>query len=304
MINDTINAFNTKGNWYKGNLHSHTTCSDGMHSPEALVKKYEEKGYDFISVTDHNICSIDLLPDYKGILLINGVEFSFKDVVTNKDFHILGLGIKEAFTLPERVIAENVVNLIMARGGEAIICHPYWLCLTLEDIKPLKKCLGMEIYNRTCTGIGRGYSTVHWDDYLTNAGNIWGLAVDDTHGDLTSFDGWIMAKANQCTEDAIMASIRSGHYYSTQGPEIKDMSITEKKLSIECSPVSNIYFICGNYGGRNEEMFRSLQDGLNYVREDYTFTSAEYQITGNEKYIRVEIIDHKGKRAWSNPIFL
>ena len=40
-------------NWYKGNLHMHTTCSDGRVSPEQAEDMYEQAGYDFIALTDH-----------------------------------------------------------------------------------------------------------------------------------------------------------------------------------------------------------------------------------------------------------
>ena len=33
----TIRGFSEKGNWYKGNLHSHTVNSDGMLTPEQSV---------------------------------------------------------------------------------------------------------------------------------------------------------------------------------------------------------------------------------------------------------------------------
>lgn len=47
-------AFIKPGKWYKGNLHSHSTASDGSFSPEELADCYREKGYDFIAITDHN----------------------------------------------------------------------------------------------------------------------------------------------------------------------------------------------------------------------------------------------------------
>ena len=37
-----------KGNWYKANLHCHTTVSDGRFSPEEIKKIYSEKGYSIV----------------------------------------------------------------------------------------------------------------------------------------------------------------------------------------------------------------------------------------------------------------
>ena len=41
--------------WYKGNLHTHSLWSDGDHFPEMIAGMYKENGYDFLTITDHNI---------------------------------------------------------------------------------------------------------------------------------------------------------------------------------------------------------------------------------------------------------
>lgn len=39
--------------WYKGNLHTHTTNSDGAYTPEKTIALYKSKDYDFLALTDH-----------------------------------------------------------------------------------------------------------------------------------------------------------------------------------------------------------------------------------------------------------
>ena len=41
--------------WYKGNTHTHTLWSDGDAAPEYSVHWYKTNGYDFLSLTDHNV---------------------------------------------------------------------------------------------------------------------------------------------------------------------------------------------------------------------------------------------------------
>ena len=36
------------GQWYKGNLHCHTTVSDGSLTPEGVVELYKSHGYAFL----------------------------------------------------------------------------------------------------------------------------------------------------------------------------------------------------------------------------------------------------------------
>src|SRR5262245_6986606 len=41
--------------WYKGNLHTHSLWSDGNDYPEMIIQWYKDHGYDFLSLSDHNV---------------------------------------------------------------------------------------------------------------------------------------------------------------------------------------------------------------------------------------------------------
>ena len=73
--------------WYKGNLHSHTTNSDGVWTPEQSAKNYRDAGYSFLCFSDH-----DLYTDYrrelgeKNFLIIPGWKqnqdfFNYKEII-------------------------------------------------------------------------------------------------------------------------------------------------------------------------------------------------------------------------------
>ena len=69
----------------RGNLHAHTTFSDGVRSPAALVAEYEALGYDFLAITDHEDHDNWVEPGYQRalerlrpeLLLFRGVELNF-----------------------------------------------------------------------------------------------------------------------------------------------------------------------------------------------------------------------------------
>ena len=69
----------------RGNLHAHTTFSDGVRSPAALVAEYESRGYDFLAITDHDDHENWIEPGYEQalarlapkLLLFRGIELSF-----------------------------------------------------------------------------------------------------------------------------------------------------------------------------------------------------------------------------------
>lgn len=63
------------GNFYKANLHCHSTVSDGLLSPKELKQAYINQGYSVIAYTDHNL----LLDQNKELsdesfLALNGFE--------------------------------------------------------------------------------------------------------------------------------------------------------------------------------------------------------------------------------------
>ncbi len=80
MINGTID------------LHVHTTCSDGLDTPEELVETAISNGYKIISITDHDTIE-GVVRGYeaakgKPLELIPGIELSSMDC--DDDIHMLG----------------------------------------------------------------------------------------------------------------------------------------------------------------------------------------------------------------------
>ncbi len=78
-------------------LHMHTSCSDGLLSPEELIDAAKEAGLNYIAITDHDtvngICQLyeaGLYPS-KGIKIIPGIEFSAHHETS--EIHILGYNI-------------------------------------------------------------------------------------------------------------------------------------------------------------------------------------------------------------------
>lgn len=45
------------GQWFKGNLHTHSLWSDGNDYPDMICDWYQQHGYDFLALSDHNILS-------------------------------------------------------------------------------------------------------------------------------------------------------------------------------------------------------------------------------------------------------
>ena len=68
------NAFESTGNrMLKGALHCHTTRSDGRGTPEAVIAKHADHGYDFMALTDHRVYNMINHGD-RPMTIIPGME--------------------------------------------------------------------------------------------------------------------------------------------------------------------------------------------------------------------------------------
>ena len=286
---------------YKGNLHLHTTNSDGKLSPSAAVDWYRRQGYDFVSVTDHRRLS---RPDsfvHDGILCIPGIELDVDRTPLGMSWHLVGLGVSSGYVPldTKTTLVQPTIDHLTADGAIVILAHPYWSGLTVNEMSPLDGITGVEVYNTSCdSDLGKALSSVHWDDALAWGKQWWGLATDDTHimddsrADNDAGGGWVMVEAPSLSDGAILEALRSGRFYASSGPDIDYLSLDGDVLTVRCSPVRSIDVIgAARYGQRWQ------------AAPGDTLTGATYRLKGPERYVRVECTDAQGKKAWSNPFF-
>lgn len=90
--------YDTTGNWYKGNLHLHTTDSDGFLSDEDVIKRYAEEGYDFISITDHwKVYQQNGCRSNSPLLVLEGIELDGCDE-KGANLHVLAIGVSNGLS--------------------------------------------------------------------------------------------------------------------------------------------------------------------------------------------------------------
>ena len=86
------NPFAVAGRWYRGNLHTHSTNSDGRKSVEDAVGWYRDHGYDFMALTDHRVLSDTSALTTDDFITIPGMEMHGPDPWLGVNYHIVGLG--------------------------------------------------------------------------------------------------------------------------------------------------------------------------------------------------------------------
>ena len=154
--------YSLKPDWYalrpfKGDIHLHSTRSDGSEEGRYIAARYREAGFDFMALTDHRLYepSVEVRdywskinPDFK---LFPGEEVHSPD----NPVHIVNFGGRFSVNalyredeqkyrkevaeimekIPDRIpgkdyfpvaASEWVFGKIREAGGLAVFCHPYW----------------------------------------------------------------------------------------------------------------------------------------------------------------------------------
>lgn len=297
-----LDAFTASGQFWRGNLHSHSTNSDGSLSPEEVCSAYREQGYDFICLSDHfrpmfNFPVTDTTPYRTGeFTTILGAEVHAPTTTRGVDWHILAVGLPADFP----ATSETETGVALARrcadaGAFVAIAHPAWYNLELEDALALDAAHSVEVYNHTSSvHTSRGDSYAMWDALLSAGQRLTAIAVDDSHwkpGTPDAFGGWVMVKAEENEPNHLLAALKAGRFYATQGPEIAEMRRVDDTLVLRCSPATEVFAL-----GPVAKSAKVTGTAL---------TRATLSLgTFAGSWCRVVVRDALGRQAWTNPLWL
>lgn len=292
----------------RGNMHTHTIVSDGEYSCLEVLKIYEEGGYDFLGVTDHEVfCNFS--NNLSSIILILGIEEAafytsdddLKGTYTHfncfkpKQDKIVGKGYYKNVKELQSYLDNLKENYALIQ-----LNHPLFSRLREEDLLSLHGYDLVEIYNHKDFMMETGF---YCADYLirlllNNHKKFWISANDDFHGPYfktkndMAFGGFIMVQS-AASETSILEAIAKGCFYPSTGPLIKDFRREDDVFKIITSPVKRIIF------------YSNLRRCKNiYDLNNADITEGEYTLKGGEYYLWVNIIDKDGKMAWSQPVYL
>ncbi|MDO4355724.1 MAG: hypothetical protein Q4E13_04320 [Clostridia bacterium] len=286
--------FDERMRFWKGNTHMHTTVSDGKLSSQEAAALYREQGYDFIVQTDHWQVS----PERRDgdLLVMRGVEFDLYP--PRQTAHIVGVGVTPGVL--ERVHrgddTQQTIDAINADGGCAILAHPTWSMNTPEFMASLRGLAAAEVFN---TFSGAPWNADRADaSALLDVTATWGqllpqVAADDAHrytGEACR--SFTMVQADSCDSETIVAALKQGRFYASQGPRFLLVELLADRLRVRCSPVSRVIF----YSNLPWVTGR-CRSGVGIVEAEYVF-----QKERGETFVRCEIQDQYGAKAWLSPV--
>ena len=217
--------------WYRGELHLHSTHSDGDWTPAEIAERARPRGLDFMVLSDHNTTSS--YEEFRALvdprtLVIPGAE------LTTYNGHCLAIGVEEWMDwrtgLAGRSIDE-VARAVRAAGGIFVVAHPDAMpddvCTgcrwTHDDFDPaLANAVeiwgglwdGAEEENEGCVAL--------WRRWLKHGHRLAATAATDAHRP-KDWEGAVpltYVLADELSRAAILDAVRAGRTYVSSGPEL------------------------------------------------------------------------------------
>ena len=298
--------FAQPGRFYRGNLHGHSTNSDGRRwsagrvhppiSPERLRLRRADRPLHrrrtaLISAIRVNSAAT-ISPRCSALSCIRGRSSPARP------WHLLAVGLPLDFeTQREGDTGASVARRAMEAGAFVAATHPNWYAFTVADFETLDAADAVECYNGGCDAASdRGYSW-HFIDMLLHRGHrVGAIAVDDLHAAPGSNDfmrGWVQVKAEALTPEALLRALKAGHYYSSTGPQLHNVEFLGRdKLG------GRVLAGAADPGQRFESA------GARRIRGG-GLRGAEFDLSEVEsRWLRVTVRDEAGGRAWTNPLWL
>jgi hypothetical protein len=210
--------------WFTGDLHVHSTASDGVYSRWELGEFARREGLDFIAAADHNNYAENLrLPDVPGVTFIPAVEWTHYKGHMN--FYGVNAPFENTFIAPTAEEMRAVIAHARSLGAAVSVNHPkcpicpyLWEDDTAFDL--------MEIWNGPYTP--RNAKAVKWWNSLLRAGRrIPAVGGSDFHkpGPLVRFGHPVtVVYAGSPAAADLLQAIRAGHAYvaeSAKGPRLE-----------------------------------------------------------------------------------
>lgn len=297
--------------WHLGNLHCHSTRSDGDSHPASVARFYRDHGFDFVAITDHNVCTgqAEVGEALDGFTVLGACEYSAAS--GGRPLHINGIGVSRA-VVPEAAARDVLATLqhgieaFRAQHAFTIMNHPNWHWgWGLEELLAVSGVDAFELWNgaRDSNNLGdheHPGTEALWDAALTSGKRIWAVASDDCHhfghrrrfSSDPPFSGWVAVQAPSASEADVLAALRAGNFYASTGLRLADLHLAPDRIEIrtacDISVAQRIVVIAS--GGREVAT--------------YVGNHARHEPRGDEGYLRVRVDTGEGDHVWSQPLFL
>jgi hypothetical protein len=218
--------------WYKGELHAHSTESDGQCAVAEVVQAAVDCGLDYLALTEHFTVSQwrKMAPLIEApMALLRSCE------VTSHHGHVNMHGMREWVDVyvdrPDWDM-NQVADALHAQGGLFCVNHAFsgflgWRAFDFD----WRKADMMEVYHNL-EGPNNHCQPSLWDHHLQLGRRIVGVGGIDSHNPYEGIHAlgqlvtWVYA--DELSEKGIVDGLRRGVVYASRGPELRFTAVNEK----------------------------------------------------------------------------
>lgn len=286
--------------WLRGNHHGHSTLSDGHETPAQLLRAYEQAGYDYFALSEHDRFADPA--DYRSdtsLCLLPAVEVS-----SVQGQSLMHLGPPHA--LPARQLtAPQIMRAVHDAGGLFVFDHPNWKPVPeyasdalLDSMEGLR---GMEIYCGLIERLGgEARATDRWDRLLSRGWRVWGHGTDDQHEATDRFIAWNCVQwpaAVDVDASGIIEALGDGRFYASTGVTIDATGVTDegRRCCVD-SDADEIRWIVN--GGR---ILKKEPGGAGSLTVDELLRAG---LPEGDLYARAECLGRGAAAAWTQPFWV
>lgn len=322
------------GTFYKGNLHCHSTLSDGHLTPEELKAAFKDRGYSVLAITDHEIMfdHSDLNDD--EFLTLTSYEMAvnqeeeywprakvchlnvyscdphttaqvFYDpaMVANHPYadriNYIGETVKKEYS-PAHINA--TIQAAKEQGYLVSYNHPTWSLEDYRDYGSYEGMFAVEIFNYGCVveAAMNEYNERVYDELLRAGKRVYCIATDDCHGDadFDSDDSDYFGGWIMIKADSLTYDVIFQALKNGQFYASRGPVIRELYMEDDCVVITcePAASICYSTYGRNTVIIRK--------KDGHPVTEARIPVCKEDIYFRFEVTDDQGKKAYTNAYFI
>ena len=327
------------GNFYKANLHCHTTVSDGLLSPEEVKKAYMDRGYSIVAYTDHNVFIDRSDLTEAGFLALNGYELDISPEENDSELNYIktchvcyiALDPNNLFTdfyhrtkyytgneatyrdriiydhnAPdvERIYTPQFISYLMETGREkgffVTYNHPTWSMETVNEYTNYHSMHAMEICNYSSAVAGYDeYNEHEYDDMLRHGERIFCIATDDNHN-------FHPLESPHCDSFGAFTVIKAD---SLEYKTITN-ALVNGNFYASCGPeIRELWFEDGfiHINCSDARCIRMAtgrrRSCAEYGKDGNAVNSASFKVEYEDAYVRLTVVDKAGKCAYTNAYF-
>ncbi|MEI8203722.1 MAG: CehA/McbA family metallohydrolase [Bacteroidota bacterium] len=330
-------SFSQNGAWYKGDLHSHSTYSDGNSTVSSIIANAESKGFTFYVLTDHdntytpNVGNpkhwTDTAYHSNQMILLYGTEWTTNNGHANI-WNSSPFPYDEIFSANLAGQPDVAAQIVKSQGGIFSINHPLNGAL-LWGYDYNFEFQSMEILNGPISYLlssNKNTITNVWEPQLLSGKRITAVGGSDMHHldalitalypNLGSPTTYVYSSSNNA--DGIIDGIRKGHVCISNSPSephldfFADINQTNQfnyMMGDNIADInSSINFKVNLIGSQSNLTFQVIKNGVPLYNQPLSISPSDSSIEfsdipGQKSFYRIELLSNGSPISWTNPIY-